>query len=130
MVYAAGMLSVEMESGLACKSGQVLNLTGREFLLLSFLIQNKNKIISKERIYEQIWGEYSSRMGRLYRMMGIIEQLSPGCGHSTAPLPNFFPEMQTAITVINTPANEIINIFSLSKLPESLPNSSVTKTPG
>lgn len=60
MVYTAGMLSVDMESGLACKSGQVLNLTGREFLLLSFLIQNKNKIISKERIYEQIWGEYSS----------------------------------------------------------------------
>lgn len=60
MVYTAGMLSVDMESGLACKSRQVLNLTGREFLLLSFLIQNKNKIISKERIYEQIWGEYSS----------------------------------------------------------------------
>lgn len=60
MVYTAGGLSVDMESNHAYNSGKELNLTGREFLLLSFLVQNKNKIISKERLYEQIWGEYSS----------------------------------------------------------------------
>lgn len=51
---------MDMESNHAYNSGKELNLTGREFLLLSFLVQNKNKIISKERLYEQIWGEYSS----------------------------------------------------------------------
>ena len=35
-------------------------MTGREFLLLSYLMENADKIISKERLYEQIWGEYSS----------------------------------------------------------------------
>ena len=35
-------------------------LTGREFLLLSYLMENANKIISKEQLYEQVWGEYSS----------------------------------------------------------------------
>ena len=60
MVYTAGGLSVDMESNHAYNPGKELNLTGREFLLLSFLVQNKNKIISKERLYEQIWGEYSS----------------------------------------------------------------------
>lgn len=60
IVYAAGDLSVDTDSGHAYKSGKELNLTGREFLMLSYLIQNKNKIISKERLYEQIWGEYSS----------------------------------------------------------------------
>ena len=35
-------------------------MTGREFLLLSYLMENADKIISKERLYEQVWGEYSS----------------------------------------------------------------------
>lgn len=36
MVYAAGMLSVDMESGIACKSGKVLNLTGMNFYCYPF----------------------------------------------------------------------------------------------
>lgn len=35
-------------------------MTGREFLLLSYMMENTNKIISKEKLYEQVWGEYSS----------------------------------------------------------------------
>lgn len=35
-------------------------MTGREFLLLSYLMENADKIISKEHLYEQVWGEYSS----------------------------------------------------------------------
>jgi DNA-binding response OmpR family regulator len=57
---SVGPLSLDRESCRAYKSGQELNLTGREFLLLSFLMENADKIISKERLYEQVWGEYSS----------------------------------------------------------------------
>ncbi len=57
---SAGPLSLDKESYRAYKSGQEINLTGREFLLLSYLMENADKIISKERLYEQVWGEYSS----------------------------------------------------------------------
>ncbi len=39
------------------KLGEEISLTGREFLLLSYLMENANKIISKEHLYEQVWGE-------------------------------------------------------------------------
>jgi len=55
-----GPLSIDGESCRAYKDGQEIELTGREFLLLSYLMENADKIISKERIYEQVWGEYSS----------------------------------------------------------------------
>lgn len=55
-----GSLSLDRESCRAYKSGQEISLTGREFLLLSYLMENADKIISKERLYEQVWGEYSS----------------------------------------------------------------------
>ncbi|WP_324824352.1 response regulator transcription factor [Sinanaerobacter sp. ZZT-01] len=57
---SVGPLSLDRESGQAYKSGQEISLTGREFLLLSYLMENADKIISKERLYEQVWGEYSS----------------------------------------------------------------------
>jgi len=59
-ILSVGSLSLDRESCRAYKSGQEINLTGREFLLLSYLKENADKIISKERLYEQVWGEYSS----------------------------------------------------------------------
>lgn len=58
-LLTAGPLSVDRESCRAYKDGAELALTGREFLLLSYLMENADKIISKERIYEQVWGEYA-----------------------------------------------------------------------
>jgi len=55
-----GPPSIDKESCRAYKAGQEIGLTGREFLLLSYLMENADKIISKERLYEQVWGEYSS----------------------------------------------------------------------
>lgn len=59
-VLCAGPLSLDRESGRAYKAGQEIGLTGREFLLLSYLMENPDKIISKEHLYEKVWGEYSS----------------------------------------------------------------------
>ena len=56
----AGSLTLDPESGRAYKNGEEISLTGREFLLLSYLMENTDKILSKERLYEQVWGEYSS----------------------------------------------------------------------
>lgn len=59
-IFQAGDLKVDMESNRAYKKEKELELTGREFYMLAYFVQHANQIISKERLYEQIWGEYSS----------------------------------------------------------------------
>ncbi len=55
-----GPIMIDKESCRAYKDGREIGLTGREFLLLSYLMEHADRIISKERLYEQVWGEYSS----------------------------------------------------------------------
>ena len=59
-LLTVGGLALDRESSRIYKNEKEIDLTGREFLLLSYLMENADKIISKERIYEQVWGEYSS----------------------------------------------------------------------
>lgn len=59
-LLTVGGLALDRESSRIYKNEKEINLTGREFLLLSYLMENADKIISKERLYEQVWGEYSS----------------------------------------------------------------------
>lgn len=59
-LLAAGPLTLDKENGHIWKDGREIYLTEREFLLLSYLIEHADKIISKEHLYEQVWGEYSS----------------------------------------------------------------------
>ncbi len=53
-------LEIDMEGSRAFKNGMELELTAKELGLLSYLAQNANRIISKERLYEQVWGEDGS----------------------------------------------------------------------
>jgi DNA-binding response OmpR family regulator len=57
---ASGKLKIDVEGSRVYKDERELPLTGREFLLLCYMAQNAGKIISKERLYEQVWGELSS----------------------------------------------------------------------
>ena len=57
---AVGGLTIDREGCRVFKDGKELELTGREFLLLSHLAEHAGRIISKEQLYEQVWGEYSS----------------------------------------------------------------------
>ena len=59
-MLTVGGLALDRESSRINKNEKEIDLTGRECLLLSFLMENADKIISKERLYEQVWGEYSS----------------------------------------------------------------------
>jgi DNA-binding response OmpR family regulator len=40
---------------------QPLSLTRREFALLEFLVRNPGQVHSKERILEEVWGDFSER---------------------------------------------------------------------
>ena len=56
---SAGPIAVDLEGSRAYKDGVELRLTGREFLLLAYMVEHADKIISKERLYERVWGTYS-----------------------------------------------------------------------
>ena len=39
------------------KDGKGIELTAREFEILHYMAQNIGRVISKERLYETVWGE-------------------------------------------------------------------------
>ncbi|MEK5334222.1 MULTISPECIES: response regulator transcription factor [unclassified Lysinibacillus] len=49
-------LFVDASHNIVTKSGEILPLTQREYDLLIFLIKNKNKILSREMLLNQVWG--------------------------------------------------------------------------
>lgn len=49
-------LLVDASRNIVTKSGEILPLTQREYDLLIFLIKNKNKILSREMLLNQVWG--------------------------------------------------------------------------
>lgn len=40
----------------AYKDGKLLNLSTREFELLTYLIENKEKVLTKEQLFDNVWG--------------------------------------------------------------------------
>lgn len=56
----AGDITIDTDACCAYKAGQFLELTAKEYGILQFMMENQNKIISKERLYERIWGEESA----------------------------------------------------------------------
>ncbi|WP_195269720.1 response regulator transcription factor [Eubacterium sp. 1001713B170207_170306_E7] len=56
----AGGLEIDVDGSRVYQHGRELELTAREFGILLYLAENAGKIISKERLYEQVWGELSA----------------------------------------------------------------------
>lgn len=54
-----GELSIDPDGCRALKGGKEIELTAREFGILLHLAENKGRIISRERLYETVWGEDS-----------------------------------------------------------------------
>jgi len=54
-----GLLVIDVEANRVYKGDSEIGLTAREYGLLLYLAENPDKIISKERLYEQVWGEDS-----------------------------------------------------------------------
>ena len=52
-----GSVEVNQETGEVYRDGSNLELTAKEFKLLMYLINNPNRIISKEMICKEVWGE-------------------------------------------------------------------------
>ena len=54
-----GALSIDPEGCRVTKDGKEIELTAREFEILQYMAQNIGRVISRERLYETVWGEDS-----------------------------------------------------------------------
>jgi len=49
-------LELDLDRKIAKRGEQSIELTAKEFLLLEFLMRNKNRVVSKNTIMEKVWG--------------------------------------------------------------------------
>jgi DNA-binding response OmpR family regulator len=55
-VYRGTRLTADFEAVAVAVNGKSIRLTRREFELLRFLVQNKNRVVSRDRLLERVWG--------------------------------------------------------------------------
>jgi DNA-binding response OmpR family regulator len=53
---AFGTITVDLDMHTARVDGQVLDLTRREFELLAYFLANPRRILTREKILQQVWG--------------------------------------------------------------------------
>ena len=54
--YQGAHLNADFESVSVAVDGMAIRLTRREFELLRYLVQNRNRVISRDRLLERVWG--------------------------------------------------------------------------
>lgn len=54
--YVVGELEIRPREAMALAAGQPLNLSRREFRLLTELARRGNRIVSREELFEVVWG--------------------------------------------------------------------------
>ena len=55
-VYRGARLLADFDAVAVAVDGQGIRLTRREFELLRFLIENRNRVLSRDRLLERVWG--------------------------------------------------------------------------
>ncbi|MCR5212862.1 MAG: response regulator transcription factor [Eubacterium sp.] len=55
LVYNIGNIEIDKEAGIVRKNGNIVELTAMEYRLLIYLLDNKNKIVSKQKIFDNVW---------------------------------------------------------------------------
>ena len=54
--YQGAHLTADFEGVSVAVDGRAVHLTRREFELLRYLVQNKNRVVSRDRLLERVWG--------------------------------------------------------------------------
>ena len=54
--YQRGPLAIDFDAVSVRVSGVQVRLTRREFELLRFLVENRNRVLSRDRLLERVWG--------------------------------------------------------------------------
>jgi DNA-binding response OmpR family regulator len=79
-VYRGGRLLADFDAVAVSVDGQSVKLTRREFELLRFLVENKNRVLSRDRLLERVWGydrfvetrSVDVHVGRLRAKLGAV----------------------------------------------------------
>jgi two-component system alkaline phosphatase synthesis response regulator PhoP len=54
--YQGTHLTADFDAVAVSVNSQAIRLTRREFELLRYLVQNKNRVVSRDRLLERVWG--------------------------------------------------------------------------
>jgi DNA-binding response OmpR family regulator len=54
-VYSLSDLTLDTESRIVKRAGREIALTAREFMLLEFMLRNKNRVLSRQKIEDSVW---------------------------------------------------------------------------
>jgi two-component system copper resistance phosphate regulon response regulator CusR len=57
MILSHGDVSIDLVAQRAQRNDHVLDLTAKELALLSFFLHHPGQVLTRERIYEKVWGE-------------------------------------------------------------------------
>lgn len=63
-VIQVGELTIQLPDGLVCMNGRALMLTVREFGLLLAFARAEGRILSRERLYLEVWGKPIAKRDR------------------------------------------------------------------
>jgi DNA-binding response OmpR family regulator len=55
-IYRGARLTADFDAVAVSVDGQPVRLTRREFELLRFLVENRNRVLSRDRLLERVWG--------------------------------------------------------------------------
>jgi len=80
--YKGKHLEADFDAVAVTVDGAALRLTRREFELLRFLVENKNRVLSRDRLLERVWGydrfietrSVDVHVGRLRAKLGVAGQ--------------------------------------------------------
>jgi DNA-binding response OmpR family regulator len=81
-VYRGKYLVADFEAVSVSVEGEPVRLTRREFELLKYLVENRNRVLSRDRLLERVWGydrlietrSVDVHVGRLRRKLGPVGQ--------------------------------------------------------
>lgn len=63
--YSDGRLTVEPDTRQVTVDGVPVKLTAREFRLLAYLIRNRNRVVSKQELFDEVWEDRFTGDGTL-----------------------------------------------------------------
>jgi DNA-binding response OmpR family regulator len=81
-VYTGTHLTADFDAVAIAVDGVAVRLTRREFELLRFLVENRNRVLSRDRLLERVWGydrfietrSVDVHVGRLRAKLGVAGQ--------------------------------------------------------
>jgi two-component system, OmpR family, phosphate regulon response regulator PhoB len=79
MAYTGTRLNADFDAVAVSVDGASIRLTRREFELLRYLVQNKNRVVSRDKLLERVWGydrlvetrSVDVHVGRLRSKLGV-----------------------------------------------------------